>query len=297
MSIRKFTREQFADKTTIDGNRLESAMQSIEERTDTVPAGDLKQRWTQSKIVLGFPAVAQATARSAVGAANLYEYGIDRSLPWLRIYNQASDSVGGAAEITNDFRLKGTKVPALDPTTYNGSSAVSNEDTQYAWTTSIYLHRPAIIEQCDVIFARALGYAPHVTSGAASMMSDVDLQISVDNPWRPEDQQQSAALLHKKHFNLTSWNKEDDPATTVAYQNADQDVYITLKDLAIPVAPESRVRFSVTVPQYDPNTTAAVPQQAFWGGAATADYKTQLAPWATFVPSIVLTILEPITNG
>ena len=42
MSIRYITHQQFSDGTTIDGNRLEEALQKLEELSDGVPLSAVK---------------------------------------------------------------------------------------------------------------------------------------------------------------------------------------------------------------------------------------------------------------
>ena len=53
-SIRHFTDEQFSDGTTIDGDRLEKALQDLEDYINNVPDGDFENRWLQSQIVLKY---------------------------------------------------------------------------------------------------------------------------------------------------------------------------------------------------------------------------------------------------
>lgn len=105
MSIRVFTDQQFSDGTTIDGNRLERAMQELEDRLDTVPDGDLRNRWTQTQIVAGWAPTVLTGATSTVGAR-----------PYLRIYNGLADefSSTSTAASANRYRLKGTKVEHID---------------------------------------------------------------------------------------------------------------------------------------------------------------------------------------
>ena len=51
---RVMTDEQFADGTTIDGNRLDDAMSDIVNRFNSVPLGDLKHRFVQTQYVAGW---------------------------------------------------------------------------------------------------------------------------------------------------------------------------------------------------------------------------------------------------
>ena len=53
MTTRYVTKQQFSDGTTIDGNRIEEAIQSIESLSDNVPYGAVRTRFTQTMIVSG----------------------------------------------------------------------------------------------------------------------------------------------------------------------------------------------------------------------------------------------------
>ena len=90
MSIRVFTDQQFADGTTIDGNRLEDALQSLEGRVNKVPDGDLQNRWMQTQIVLGF---SPPTAHDLTSAS--YNWG---QRPWMLKENNNPSITGDTGD-------------------------------------------------------------------------------------------------------------------------------------------------------------------------------------------------------
>ena len=280
MSIRVFTDQQFSDGTTIDGNRLERAMQELEDRLDTVPDGDLRTRWTQTQMVAGWAPTVLTGASGTVGAR-----------PYLRIYNGINDEFSSSttAISMNKYRLKGTKVDHIDVSAFS----VASDDTQYAFTQSILFSRPVIIHAFDVLMMQdttTSSPAPAYKFGGASATPGIDIQISVDNPWAPEDRTQNDVELHVYNFDdtLQRFSVAPTAATqdmTPAFPGGNNDgVAITKNDLAIPIHQGARVRFSVTIPRHHLSTSADIT-------------KWTATPWTSFAPSFVLTLLEPLTNA
>ena len=282
MSIRVFTDQQFSDGTTIDGNRLERAMQELEDRLDEVPDGDIRNRWTQTQLVAGWAPTVLAGATASVG-----------SRPWLRIYNYFRDefSYTSTEASQNNYRLKGTKVEHIDPTQWN--TVTPDDDTQYAFTQSIVFSKPVIIHAFDVLMMQdttTSSPAPAYKFGGAASTPGIDIQISVDNPWSPEDRTQNDMEVHVYNFDDTFQRFSLSPAAatqdmTPAFPGGDNDgVAVTKNDLAIPVHQGARVRFSVTIPRY--------------GSGTTTEYtKWTATPWSSFAPNFVLTLLEPMTHA
>ena len=73
MSNRKITKHQFSDGTTVDGTRIDAALQDTTEYLNNVPAGDLATRYTQTQIVAGWTALQNASQKNQA--------------PWLRYHN------------------------------------------------------------------------------------------------------------------------------------------------------------------------------------------------------------------
>lgn len=269
MSIRVFTDEQFSDGTTIDGNRLESTMQSLEARVNTVPNGDLKNRWTQTQFVLGFPPPLYAGLSGAT-----YNKG---QRPWMNKVNTVDLAVvGDVGTVQNEYRLKG------------------NDDGFYQWTTSILLVRPAIIDAYDLVMAHDTVVSYPYAPGDSSNQTNIGIQLTVDNPWRPEDRTQNDMVLHKKEFGSNAWQANSGTGAPTAdmvpsYAGSDrlEAIAVSGRDLNIPLAANTRLRFAITIPF---NGTT------YWGksGASpAAPYRS----WLAFAPSVTLTLLEPLIDA
>ena len=132
-SIRHVTTQQFSDGTTIDGDRLEKALQDLQNYINNVPDGDFRQRWFQNQIVLKYlPYTAEAdTNYAAVGP------GTRVQAPFLSVYNTGAGT-------TNAYRLKGNRLPWQD-------QFVGATPSQVAWTTTLAIgDEPAIIESVDI---------------------------------------------------------------------------------------------------------------------------------------------------
>ena len=276
MSIRVFTDEQFADGTTMDGNRLEAAMQALEERLDTVPDGDVENRWMQTQIVAGWAPITIFTGSAASEGAH----------PWLRIYNTLSDEFGSHTTTLsqNAYRLKGTKVDGIDASAY---SAIASA-TQYAFTQSIQLTRPSIIYALDLFLMQDTVGSKEYDFGNTDTTQDIDIQISVDNPWSPEDRTQADMEIHKYNFSDTYWQFN----TTVGAATTDMQpafpggnnkgIAVNLSNLGIPIHKDSRVRISVTIPRYSSGS-----KQTKWTDA----------PWKISCPNLTLSLLEPLADA
>jgi hypothetical protein len=287
-SIRKFTDEQFSEGTTIDGNRLEQALQDLERWSEKIPDGDMANRWMQTQIVMKYlpPTVrSDATLATNTGFATNFQRA-----PFLPIYNK-EDS-------TNPMRLKGTKLPWNTP--YRFPSAGSFQD-QYAWTSTMQTGKsPVILDAINLAFITDVteyindlindpaGGGP-AGELAGSSLRDVQIQVTADNPFLKEDQRLNSILFHRFLFKLENSKLSPvDPGVaftdmlpnlssvgTMVTQHQ-KSVMMWDENLAIPVPPFTRLRFSLILPAgYPP-----------WNGT----------PWRTGVPTMTLTLLEGLTQ-
>lgn len=268
MSIRVITKRQFSDGTTIDGNRIEGALQDVERFVDEVPYGFVRNRYTESMLISGW-----TPATSAFGALN-------DSHPFMVADN------GTAAEITNRYRLKG----------YHNSDLTLAE--QYIWEQSFHPSRSVIIHALDLIMAMD-GGTSGTPGGVINMgggggypnyippnVTDIEIHITIDAPFVPEDRSQNDMEIHKRDFSSKSWAVSPvipvvpaDDMIPPTNGGALTGFSVNLNDLNIPIAPYSRVRFAVLIPEYTGGSTGAL----YWTAR----------PWACSVFSQVLTILEP----
>jgi hypothetical protein len=174
MAWRKHNRhvsdQQFSDGTTIDGSRVEDALQDLEDHVNDVPGGDIKPRFMQTQFVAGYSPHAEAWADGtdrASETANVVELSAHTStgltgtiFPFLPVYNSAKNlsqivSIVTPDNFTNPHRSKGYRVPGVDIEPSNGfgfeqigSSPVPAQiyetEGQYAWEISWAFRRPVV---------------------------------------------------------------------------------------------------------------------------------------------------------
>mgnify|MGYP003149349923 CR=1 FL=1 len=289
VSIRKITNQQFSDGTTIDGDRLERAIQDLEEYIDDVPYGDFRQRWLQTQVIMKYlPPTAQVDANLITSSTIA---GNSINVPFLPVYNFGPG-------ITNAYRLKGNKLPYQEAFNAGGYGT-----TQVAWTCNLaFADEPVIIAAVDaVLLSYSSEYinnfeydsAPPPNKVLSQPIDNIHLEITMDNPFIPNIQILNSVLWHK--YNFSAHNSKI-TARGLAYPNpipSDMDpkmssitgmgnggqasLAIQERDLNIPVPPMSRIRFSLILPD---------------DGFAPWDAK----PWQTVVPTLSLTLLERLKS-
>ena len=172
---RTITKEQFSTGTTIDGNRLDNALDDVVDRVNDIPYGDLRKRWVPITYVAGWTpqspfCLSSGTPTPTAGAGseasqNGCVYGTHH-WPWMpvrnRIQSVAASTDGSSASdddrIANGYRLKGASVPGISPF---GKAEISATDytpaddypigTQYAWTRSWFIVNPSILDAIDLV--------------------------------------------------------------------------------------------------------------------------------------------------
>ena len=267
MSLRTITKEQFSDGTTIDGNRIEPAMQELEEICDQVPGYYVKRRFVQNQITVGFSPFQQAP------------------------YNQQVPALSSGGFITglttNIERWKGYKIL---------SQPIADVEKVVFWETSVKVDNPAILHAIDCFMLQCTASTSptyQLPGGSGSIyapptVSDVQLFVSVDAPF-VEDRSQSDVLVHKYGMDMNAWLMT--PVARNAYTNEMSPTYpggtesgwaLTLDDLNLPIPTKSRIRIGLGIPVYKAATTG----YAHWGAT----------PWNTFVPSLPATFLEPLSD-
>jgi len=255
MSIRYITHQQFSDGTTIDGNRLEEALQKLEELSDGVPLSAVKTRFTQSQLVFGF--------------SPILDTGAARRDPYFPIVNTGS--------VKNPFRYKGTQA--------NSSTGL------IGWETSTTFDHPVIIHNLTYAMLQddAAG-APYQMPGISAPYlppnaDQVEIHVYVDSEYAPSDRSQSDMEIHKQNFStdawlLTSTALSGAPTTVMspAYPGGNASGwFINLQDVNIPVRAFGRIRLVLLIPDESGSTV-------LWG--------TQ--PWRNFTPTLTATFLEPL---
>ena len=298
-SIRRITGQQFSDGTTIDGDRLEKALQDLEDYINDVPDGDFKSRWTQSQLVCKLlPWSQNADVRYSTDTGVAGNHGI--KLPWMPVYNPSTLS---GIPTVNRARFKGNKLPYQFPI-YQSNPGYS--EAQVAWTTAIAVGKdPLVIDAVDAVLAAyssvfvndwVWGSSAPNGKTPGEKIDNIHLVISMDNPFLPGIQSTNSILFHKYDFNISSAQSIAD-AISVPSFSADMvpnlltssapagtmgtglttTMRIREEDLKIPVPPYSKLRFSLILPDdnFDP-----------WG----------TKPWQTMIPTMSLTFLERLES-
>lgn len=153
MSNRTITDQQFSDKTTIDSDRLDDVNDSIEERMNNIPRGDIKNRYLEHTYHSSWLVCSGAQASSGFSGSDLkpYQYpyhgsgiGGENMMPWLRAANVVTDTVDDKGTPQNVFRIKGISNPIMsspggdDERNFNIDQTSPGpgilESTQLCWT-------------------------------------------------------------------------------------------------------------------------------------------------------------------
>ena len=264
MSNRVITNQQFSAGTTIDGNRIEDALQDVEQFVDRVPQEFVRTRFVENQIVSGFTPIPNG--------ATVREH------PWM----QDDNGTGGVGQISNRYRLKGYGVTRTNLSSY------------YIWTQSLQFAEPVIIDAFHLVMAQDTGTsAAHVYKMGTSTypnyvppnVDDFELHITLDNLFTPDDRTQNTMEIHKHSFSGNSQLLR--PYTTTPAPTNDMlpavnggglsGYSVNLTDLNIPLHPSARARFAVVIPDYS---------------AGTGLDNWTSTPWSASVWSQTISILE-----
>ena len=291
-SLRRLTDQQFSDGTTIDGNRLEKALRQIEDWSNAIPDSDLESRWMQTQMVLSFsPFTAAEVARlSALGGAGVNGH---RLAPFLPVYNSTAPT--GNDPTNNPFRLKGNRLYWQPGYADNWIST----PVQYAWCATMQTgNEPMIIDGVSMIlengkteYTNDFKYDAVTAPGneqAGYFVNDIQLQITADNPFVTEKQDQNQVLYHRHSFSAaevlqcpapigTVW--PDMPPNISLREDQSSTLALIDRDMGLPIPPKTRFRFYLILRADGPNSVA---KNKPWG-----DY-----PFETTRPSLTLTMLE-----
>lgn len=226
---RHMTDEQFADGTTIDGSRIDKALEDVTEHINAIPKGDMGRRFVQTQYVAGWQPWSAATG----SVAATYE---SHHWPWLPTINYPFTVTGanmfagsllGAEpdEIKNKHRFKGIAVPGISTEiTEEGVPAITLADAitgvQWAWSRNFHFSSPVIVQDITLhlhadrsILARepyrntfqyqhasAAGTPP---AGFSAGDGDHGLCVIMDvaHPFTPEDTRMRSVVLLSRGFN------------------------------------------------------------------------------------------------
>ena len=254
MSTRKITKEQFSDRSTIDGSRIQKTIDEVVERTNDVPISDIARPRSVQTMIL------KAHTVNALGAV-----GNQDGFPWL--YASSSSSV-------DTWRAKGVLAG-------RATTAVRTPAADYAgiWTSCTVFDRPVIL---DSVAVHVDGYSNFynlinmVTSTPEK--SVLQVLIDTDNTASPEDR-----TLNSKEFHLHGYDAKYSLVPLLSGKTAAtadmlpplpnsmtagggmtvpaSNVWVLERnDLNIPIHQFARVRFRIAFA--DPDNVSATPE---WG--------------------------------
>jgi hypothetical protein len=294
---RHISKEQFADGTTIDGSRIDNAMQDLVEHVNRVPHGDVKDRWTQTQYVMGWSPAKLRVLDQA-----------DTRLPWMQAFNNDNQlaTITGAPAVSPDAyqnpqRVKGYGVRAISPDLEGSAVAAIKNGVQYVWSAPIHLGASAIIKSLDVFFmldTNAPGLHPYQNTYRFSALPlgvsdvntrDVSVQILVDRPvaYGSENRRLNQVVSNKRDFAINTAQMLHTPALPTQdmfpgpYPGGNLSGRWFVVDVNEPVPEGSRVRLAIVIPDY---TLLAPGVVAGWG----------VDPWLVQYYSVILTVLEEL---
>jgi len=293
VSIRHFTDEQFSDGTTIDGSRLEKALQDLERWADAIPDGDFANRWMQNQLVMKMLPMTLDSDSFLAGATFAGNY---RHAPFTPIYNEKDSE--------NPMRLKGTKLSwnqpyedPLDPVHVLKRGYID----QCVWSFSLHTgSKPMILDGIDVVmltdtteyvsdFRYDLAGPPPQNETGGGPVRDIQFIVGADNPFVSEHQGLNSVLFHRFSFESDSVRfstvepagfPDMNPSLTSVppmVQLHANSLAIQHKNLSIPVPPYTRLRFSLVLPM----------------GYVPWDDK----PWQKSNPTVTVTVLEGLGDA
>ena len=302
---RHMTDEQFAEGTTIDGDRLDTAMRQVAEGFNKVPKGDIGTRFVPNTYVLGYS--------PPLDPVRFAGSTLTHHWPWLDHANDAQTLEGNAPDdYLNRLREKGYETPGIvsppDPTA--GRPATGG--THWIWTTSLAFHKPVVVRKLHVslevdhtslgasawflnTFSHGVTPPPNLTGGAdaqdfAISMHVADLSMAEDRQFDSQEILRRAFRLHRE----TIWQLDTaTPGTvrqwplspnfndlTVEYPGLSPAGAWIEMDVNVPIHADSRIHFGLIMPEYDGVTVGTVP----WG----------VNPWYCQYYHVSMTVLEEV---
>tara|TARA_R110000822_G_scaffold74028_7_gene178042 strand:- start:21083 stop:22168 length:1086 start_codon:yes stop_codon:yes gene_type:complete len=190
-SLRHITDEQFSEKTTVDGSRIDKALAESVDHVNSIPAGDVLSRYTESKFVFGYRPNRDYDAcytSTASGSSTISHY-YAHHFPWMQIANNSDLTLGAAQDAQNPYVVKtvglsdkagsGYGISNVGPIAYDDpagtadwvndwnqwAAASTTQGTkdyttlhgpfsgyQYAYTNSWNFNKPAVIDDLMVSF-------------------------------------------------------------------------------------------------------------------------------------------------
>lgn len=265
MSLRTW-RDQFANSTSLDGNRLDRLLRHIVARFNKLEPQDLAARCVETRMVMTLHPTTVSPATS----------GAQDKLPFMGIsnFNDPSQMIGTIPiqGFQNEWRLKGTDVPAINV------QDTTTSDDQLAWTTSLYFDKPTVLDGLSLAVKNNTTSWPYPPD-------DLFVIVSVDDVWLRENRKLNAVVLWQSrpivasNGAITLFNLPSSPMLPEINAVSKQLIYGHYRDfqhLNIQLPEKARVRISFVISRYP---VATGKYQYPWGGSlwsCTADFLEHL---------------------
>ena len=269
---RHITKEQFADNTTVDGDRIDSAMESFERHVNEVPQGDVLTKWMPTVFVAGW--IPQTIAPTII-----------HHWPWMTTPNISDWVQSGTTppvRFVNTERVKGYRIPGIDP---SRAELEPNANSQWVWETSFQIHRPAVVTHLDVllnvhnpffsvrVFTNSFTYGALPPQGFSNgdFSKDFTFCLHVDAPTGAENRQLNEVELTRNSFELKKSQVTDARGSGTLSNDMTPSgfpggfvsgVYEPVEG-EIPLHQNARVRISCVIPPV--LATAATNYTSSWG--------------------------------
>lgn len=295
---RHMTDQQFSDSTTIDGSRIDAAMEDIERHFNNVPQGDIRTKWVATSYVMSW----SPTPTGAVLKTH--------NFPWMKSVNDTTTTVGVAPDsFANPFRVKGFDIPGIVPEPQSSSSATQEQQRQYHSTVAVEFNKPAIITHVDVMLLvddragrGATSYANTYQYGATktppgfaanSNSKDFNFTIQVDAPTGPEDRQLNPIEMIRHDFTLNMSQASNvpwpgagvfDDMSPSGFPSLGFSGVVEKIEGPFPIHRNGRARLTMTIPP-SIGTAATRPYDSSWG----------TEPWATQQFNVTMHVLEELS--
>lgn len=246
-SLRELTEQQFRDGTTVDGNRIDQALQGLVDSFNRLHPRHREATWIQTQMVGGYS-----------GTPN--SVGTQLSPPWLDAFNAASATYSP----NNPYRNKGCAVDGIIPVNaWFGSGKLWHYEVAFAvgkptilQALQLWLHTDN--SEYDNDFTAGAN-APPGTSNTEPLL-DVAVTVLVDHPYDLENRRSTSAIVQKARFRLDTVVANPSsgvptgtmlPLMPGSVAEAPEGAVVLLRGLNVPIPYESRVRVIFSIPEYD----------------------------------------------
>ena len=279
---RHVTEQQFAEGTTVDGSRLDDAMEDFIQHHNNIPSSDISTRHTANTYFSGW--IPQKPARTPDGPR----------FPWQTAFNTAGTATGSSVpdSMSNPERVKGYAIPGVET-----RSSISTND-QFVWSTCFAFDKPAIVKRVFVQMAIDTAgvvqynlnpvYASPAPPGfaAAQETQDFTFSFEVSSPLSPEDRQHTDVEIARNQFIFSrdlfrpvAWPGGATDMNPSGWPGGAPAGWIIPLEVDVPLHQESIARLHLVIP---PAISATTPYDSPWGAK----------PWFQCHWGVTLVVLE-----